>query len=200
MEFAGDLAGHEEEIIDRGIAFEKKLFVAVLTIRFRGEIKLASVTFVESPIKDQAVAHFGLRQISKGLVNAEHVFAKGAAVTAMTDPVRLEDELVARREKPQLIVAGLKEVATVGVRGGRHCKILDGIIEMPVQSYFLVLLRHNLMALALSATAASESARHRRIQRPRAARRSAGDNQCHVSGASAGSSAPAAAGRPQLPH
>ena len=115
LQLAGDRSGHKEEIVDRGIAFEEELLVAALPVGLRGEVELAAITLVEGPVKDQAVAHVGFRQVGERLVDAEHVLAEGAAIAAVADLPGLQDELVARREEAQVVTGGFEEIAAVGV-------------------------------------------------------------------------------------
>ncbi len=101
--------------------------------------------------------------------------------------VGVKDEFISRREETQAVIGAFKKVAAVGIGRRGHCEVLNGIIEVPVQAYFLVCLCHISTSLSSRTMALSKSGHRKQTRLPRANRLNVAGNRYRVSNVSASS-------------
>ena len=134
---ARDRTGEEEKVVADGIALEKDPLVTPAALGVVGE-QQAAVLLVGGPVENQTVAHVSLGQVGQGLVDPEHVFTEGAAVSPMVNTPAVEHEAVPGGKEAQLFSGKFVKVTPKGVPGSRRREIFDGVVDMAVKADFLM--------------------------------------------------------------
>src|SRR6185369_4529739 len=107
----------EEEVVADRIAVKKDVLEALAAGGAVAEADRAGLLVGPGAVHDQPVDDLRLDQVRRRLIHAEHVLAEITAIALVGDPLRPDNEIIARREDPQLLLFlnYVEEIALVGL-------------------------------------------------------------------------------------